>query len=52
MARLAEALNRPEECDEAADAIRGLIEKIMLTPGPKRGQLEVILYGELGTLLE
>jgi hypothetical protein len=30
--RLAEALRKPEERDEAADAIRALIEKITLTP--------------------
>ncbi|KAA1053067.1 hypothetical protein [Azospirillum argentinense] len=52
VARLAEALNRPEERDEAAGAIRGLIEQITLTSGLKRGQLDVTLYGELGTLLE
>jgi len=32
--RLAEALRRPEERDEAAEAIRGVIERITLTPGP------------------
>ncbi|QCN97498.1 hypothetical protein D3093_19980 (plasmid) [Azospirillum argentinense] len=52
VARLAEALNRPEERDEAAGTIRGLIEHITLTPGLKRGQLDVTLCGELGTLLE
>ena len=31
--RLAEALKRPDERAEAADAIRGLIERIVLTPG-------------------
>ncbi|WP_085558422.1 recombinase family protein [Azospirillum agricola] len=52
VARLSEALNRPEERDEAAGAIRGLIERITLTPGPKRGQLDVTLCGELGAILE
>jgi len=52
VARLAEALNHPDERIDAVDAIRGLIEKIILTPGTKRGQLEATLYGELGTILE
>ena len=33
--RLAEALDNPEDCDVAASAIRGLIERIVLTPGEK-----------------
>jgi site-specific DNA recombinase len=32
---LAEALNHPEDRDEAAEAIRGLIERITLTPPPQ-----------------
>ena len=51
VARLAEALRHPAERDEASDAIRGLIEKITLSPGAKRGQLEATLYGDLGTIL-
>jgi len=51
VARLAEALGHPDARDEAADAIRGLIEKITLSPGAKRGQLEATLYGDLGTIL-
>jgi hypothetical protein len=50
--RLAEALRNPEERDEAADAIRTLIEKITLTPDPKRGELAATLHGDLGTILE
>ena len=37
--RLAEALRRPQERDEAAEAIRALIDRITLTPGPKRGEI-------------
>ena len=33
--RLAEALADPRDRDEAAEAIRGLIERIVLTPGEK-----------------
>ena len=52
VARLAKALGKPEERDAAAAAIRGLIDGIVLTPGEKRGQLEVTLRGELGNILE
>ena len=49
---MAEALRRPEERDEASDAIRGLIEKITLKPGPKRGQLDATLSGDLAAILK
>ena len=52
VARLAAALQKPEERDAAASAIRGLIERIVLTPGPKRGDLYVTLHGDLATILE
>ena len=52
VARLAKALGKPEERDAAAAAIRGLIDGIVLTPGAKRGQLQVTLRGELGNILE
>ncbi|KAB2678460.1 recombinase family protein [Brucella tritici] len=48
---LAKALNRKEERQEAAETLRGLIEKIVLTPGPERGELYATLHGELGTIL-
>jgi site-specific DNA recombinase len=50
--RLAEALQKPQERDEAAEAIRALIERITLTPGAKRGEMAATLQGELGTILE
>ncbi|MXY39297.1 MAG: recombinase family protein [Rhodospirillaceae bacterium] len=50
--RLAEALADPRDRDEAADAIRGLIERIVLTPGAKRGEMAAALHGDLGTILE
>ncbi|KQO07971.1 hypothetical protein [Sphingomonas sp. Leaf242] len=37
--KLAEALNR----DEAAETIRGLIERATLTPGAKRSEVDVTL---------
>ena len=50
--RLAEALANPRDRDEAADAIRGLIERIELTPGERRGEMHATLQGDLGTILE
>ena len=50
--RLAEALADPRDRDEAASAIRGLIERIVLTPGEKRGEMHAALHGDLGTILE
>ena len=50
--RLAEALRRPQERDEAAEAIRALIDHITLTPGPRRGEIAATLHGELGAILE
>ena len=49
---LAKALNKPEERDAAAAAIRGLIDGIVLTPGEKPGELQITLRGELGKILE
>ncbi|MFC3061564.1 recombinase family protein [Paenirhodobacter populi] len=51
IARLIEALNQPEERQEAAATMRVLIEKIVLTPGPNRGEIDAVLYGELGAIL-
>ena len=52
IARLAEALSHPDERDEAADAIRGLIEKVTLTPGGRRGEVHAMLHGEFGAILD
>ena len=52
VARLATALGKPEERDAAAAAIRSLIDGIVLTPGDKRGELQVTLRGDLGANLE
>ncbi|PQZ47257.1 recombinase family protein [Ochrobactrum sp. MYb15] len=48
---LTNALNLKEERQEAAETLRGLIEKISLTPGPERGEIYATLHGELGTIL-
>ncbi|GAB1715049.1 MAG: Recombinase [Nitrobacter sp.] len=49
---LTKALNRPNERQQAAEALRMLIERIVLTPGPKRGEILATLHGELRTILE
>jgi site-specific DNA recombinase len=49
--RLMEALNTPEDRNEAAEAIRALVEKITPRPGPHRGEIDATLHGELGTIL-
>ncbi|WP_274425221.1 recombinase family protein [Chelativorans sp. YIM 93263] len=49
--KLTQALNRPAERQEAAEALRLLIEKIVLTPGPGRGEIDATLHGELGQIL-
>ena len=50
--RLAEALDHPEDRDMAASVIRGLIERIVLTPSEKRAEMDAVLHGDLGTILE
>ena len=52
MARLAEALRKPEKRDAAASASPGLIERIVLPPGLKWADLHATLRGDLGTILK
>ncbi|MFT4250995.1 MAG: recombinase family protein [Caulobacter sp.] len=49
--RLTEALNDPADRTFAATALRGLIEKIVVTPTGKRGGLDIRLFGDLETIL-
>ncbi len=49
---LTKALNRKQERQEASQDLRTLIEKIVLTPGPERGELYATLHGELRAILE
>jgi len=49
--RLEEALNEPDARAEAAEALRALIERIVLTPGAARGEMRAELHGELGAIL-
>ena len=48
VARLAEALEKPNKRDAAASAIRGLIERIVLVPGTDADGLHVTLQGDFG----
>lgn len=50
--RLTEALSHPDDAFEAADAIREVIDRIVVTPGEQRGSYTVTLQGELGTILD
>jgi len=52
VAHFAEALNDPELRDEVANDIRSIVGKIILTPGPKRGQVDATLSGELMGILD
>ena len=51
VARLAEALGDSIVAPTASEAIRALIDKIILTPGKKRGEMYVALHGELSAIL-
>ena len=45
-------INPPEDCDAAAAAVRGLIERIVLTPSEKWAEMDAVLHGDFGTILE
>lgn len=49
--KLEAALNEPDVRHEAAEALRALIEKIVLTPGEPRGEMRAERFGELGAIL-
>ena len=50
VASLAEALNAEENRAEAAEIIRSLVDRIIMTPNDK-GQLEIDLHGDLAGIL-
>jgi site-specific DNA recombinase len=50
--RLTEALSNRDDALEAADAIREVIDRIVITPGQQRGENHVTLQGDLATILE
>lgn len=50
--RLTETLSHPDQALEAAEAIREVIDRIVVTPGDKRGSYSITLQGELDTILD
>jgi len=50
--RLTAALDHPDDALEAADALREVIDRIVVTPGEKRGDYAITLQGELSTILD
>ena len=52
VAALEEALNRPEDRDEAHAALRGMVDQVIINPGEKRGEVRAELCSELASILE
>lgn len=50
--RLTETLSQPSNALEAADTIREIIDRVVVTPGENRGSYSITLQGELGTILD
>jgi hypothetical protein len=50
--KVTKALAHPEERDEAAEALRDIIERITLSPDSKRGEMQATLHGDLRTILD
>jgi hypothetical protein len=50
--RLTETLSHPDDALEATEAIREVIDRIVITPGKARGENQVTLQGDLATILE
>ena len=49
--RLIDALNDPDDRVKAATALRAVIDRVVVSPSGKRGEVDVRLYGDLETLL-
>jgi hypothetical protein len=52
MRRFTQALEDPETRLDASDAIRSLIQRIVLYPGEKRGEIYATLHGALMGILD
>jgi len=50
--RLTAALDHPDDAVEAADVLREIIDRVVVTPGETRGSYRITLHGELGTILD
>jgi site-specific DNA recombinase len=49
---LTETLSQPDHALEAADTIREIIDRVVVTPGEKRGSHSITLECEFGTILD
>ena len=49
--RLTEALSHPDDARGAAEALREVIDRIVIKPGEKRGDLHITLHGDLETIV-
>jgi DNA invertase Pin-like site-specific DNA recombinase len=49
--RLTEALADPDDALEATTALRGIIDRIVVTPGDSPKDVKIMLHGDLGTVL-
>jgi hypothetical protein len=49
--RLIDALNDPDDRVKAATALRAVIDRVVVSPSGKRGEVDVRLHGDLETLL-
>ena len=50
--RLAEALRSPTRRRRPSGTGHHIVERITLTPGPRRGRIDATLHGDLGTILD
>jgi len=50
--RLTAAFDHPDDAVEAAESIREVIGRIVITPGETRGNLRITLHGDLGAILD
>ncbi|WP_168734603.1 hypothetical protein [Ollibium composti] len=50
--RLTEVPSHPDDALQATDAIRWIIDFLMVTPGEKQGRCIITIQGELGTILD
>nr|WP_295469979.1 hypothetical protein [Mesorhizobium sp.] len=50
--RLTTGLDHPDDAAEAAEVIRQIIDRIVITPGATRRDLTITLQGELGTIFD
>lgn len=49
---LTDALDHPDDAADAAEALREIIDRIVITPAQTRRDFSVTLQGELGTILD